>query len=144
MRTTPLLHKKGYVRHKPAKSRRLERCIFKEKKKDGEISASALEHNCICVNDRWFASHQAHWRITVQPCGDLGYILGQSCFNTSTAPLLYGRPCIINTRRNERQEVRDMRGKFMDTIAPGRVVQPWEKKKKAEQGNNSKKKTTHC
>lgn len=33
-----------------------------------------------------------------------------------------------------------MRGKFMDTIAPGRVVQPWEKKKKAEQGNNSKKK----
>lgn len=32
-----------------------------------------------------------------------------------------------------------MRGEFMDTGAPGRVVQPWEKKKKAEQGKNSKK-----
>lgn len=31
-----------------------------------------------------------------------------------------------------------MRGEFMDTVAPGRVVQPREKKE-AEQGNHSKK-----
>lgn len=66
MQMTRLLHKKAIV------AQSLWHCSKREKNKH-------------CWSDRWFASRCAHGRITVQPCGDLGYIQDLN-LNTNSAP----------------------------------------------------------
>lgn len=73
MQMTWLLHKKA------------TRCT---KASDGSlhIKNEKINKKPDCWSDRWFACRCAHGRITVQPCGDLGYIPDLNCFNTGTAP----------------------------------------------------------